>query len=246
MRRSPKQNEDRLHAGLVGRDQDRRAEMRRLSTVRSAPRRNDLLPNLVLERRDPNGLVLPRQNVRRSEASHVREVANAIETFGFTTPVVVNADGSVVDGVTRVQAAKLLGLPHVPCVVVAHLTPIELRALRLTLNRLGEKGGWDLGVLKLEMEQLIVEDIELEVTGFSITEVDQILIGDPEPVEEGVLAPEVDARPVSQIGDVFRLGTHRLICGDARDPQYFSNSWLTKWPAWSSRISPTTFRSVGT
>lgn len=218
MRRSPKQNDDRLHASLVGKDQNRRAEMRRLSSVRSAPRRNDLLPNLVLESRDPSGLITPRQNARGSEASHVREVAKAIETFGFTTPVVINVDGNVIDGVTRVQAAKLLGLSDVPCVVVGHLTPPELSALRLTLNRLGEKGSWDIGVLKLEMEQLIVEDIELDVTGFSITEVDQILIGAPEPVEEGVLAPEADARPVSQLGDVFQLGSHRLICGDARDP----------------------------
>ena len=88
------------------------------------------------------------------------------------------------------------------------------------MNRTGEKGSWDFGALKIELEQLILEDAPLEITGFSLTEIDQILLDEEASVvEAGPLAPEPDAIPIARIGDHFILGDHEVICGDATDPR---------------------------
>jgi DNA modification methylase len=92
--------------------------------------------------------------------------------------------------------------------------------VRIALNRLGEKGRWDFDELKLELEEFILEDVPIEITGFSMTEVDQILLGEEAAaVEAGPLAPEPDAKPVAQLGDMFAVGEHRIICGNSTDPR---------------------------
>ncbi len=161
----------------------------------------------------------PARRVRARDAAHVREVAASISALGFCDPILIGNDNVVLDGEARLEAAKLLGLLSVPCIRVGHLTPIEQRLLRLALNRLGEKGQWDLDELKMEFEELILDDAPIEISGFSLDEIDQILIGDEaEAVEQGPLAPESGAAAVARLGDVFQLGPHRLICGDATDP----------------------------
>jgi ParB-like nuclease domain len=181
-------------------------------------RRNDLTPKLELVNRAPDDLVPPGRNVRKIEPAHLREVSNAIATFGFCEPVLIDEKNMILHGAVRVEAAKLLGLATIPCIRADHLSASERRLVRLALNRLGEKGSWDFDVLKIELEELILEDAPIEVC-FSEVEVDQILHdADPAPVETGPLAPELGAVPVARPGDVFRLGDHRLICGDATDP----------------------------
>lgn len=107
----------------------------------------------------------------------------------------------------------------IPCVRVDHLSKQELRLLRLALNRLGERGRWDLGELKLEFEELILEDAPIEISGFSPPEIDQIVIGDDNGAcEVGPLEPDPRAPPIAKPGDIFQLGPHRVICGDATDP----------------------------
>lgn len=114
---------------------------------------------------------------------------------------------------------KLLGLASVPCIRIDHLTDVQQRTLRLAINRLGEKGEWDLAELKIEFEELILADAPIEISGFLLEQIDQIVLGDePEGVEQGPLAPEPDAVAVARLGDIFRLGEHRIICGDATDP----------------------------
>ena len=91
--------------------------------------------------------------------------------------------------------------------------------LRLAVNRLGEKGQWDLDELKIEFEELILDDAPIEISGFSLDEIDQIVIGDESEVaEQGPLEPGPGAVAVARLGDLFELGPHRLICGDATDP----------------------------
>jgi DNA modification methylase len=88
----------------------------------------------------------------------------------------------------------------------------------MALNRLSEKGSWDFDGLKIELEELILENVPIEITGFSTLEIDQIVLGDELAfVEAGPLAPEPDARPNVRLGDIFALGEHRLICGNATD-----------------------------
>src|SRR5262249_32572358 len=139
--------------------------------------------------------------------------------LGFCDPVLIDEQNTVLDGVVRVEAAKHLGLSHIPCIRADHLTASERRLLRIALNRLSKKGSWDLDELKIELEELVLEGAPIEITGFSMPEIDRIIIGDePAAVEVGPLAPKPDAKPIVQVGDVFAMGEHRIICGDATDP----------------------------
>jgi hypothetical protein len=148
---------------------------------------------------------------------------SSISALGFCDPLLVGKDGSILDGEIRLEAAKLLGLGTVPCVRVDHLSEDEQRLLRLAVKRLGEKGRWDLGELKIEFQELILTDAPIEITGFSVGEIDQIVIGgEVEAVESGPLEPEAGVTPIARVGDMFQLGPHRLICGDATDPSVLS------------------------
>jgi DNA modification methylase len=101
---------------------------------------------------------------------------------------------------------------------IDHLSEEEQRLLRLAVNRLGEKGQWDLDELKIEFEELILVDAPIELSGFTLDEIDQIVIGDEPAVEQGPLEPAPGAVAIARLGDMFQLGPHRLICGDATDP----------------------------
>ena len=181
-------------------------------------RRNDLLPAMKLEYVRLSDLRPPAAKLRRLDAPHVREVAASIARLGFCDPLLIGADGALIDGEARYAAAEQLGLERAPCIRVEHLSREELRVLRLAVNRLAEKGQWDLDALKIEFEQLIVVDAPIEISGFAPAEIDHILLGDEaHDLESGPLEPAAGATPVARIGDLFRLGAHRVICGDARD-----------------------------
>jgi DNA modification methylase len=182
--------------------------------------RNDLVPKLALIECAPADLVIPARNVRKVKPAHLREVAAAISSLGFCDPVLIDERNTVLDGVVRVEAAKLLGLTHIPCIRADHLTAAERRLVRMTLNRLNEKGSWNFDALKLELKELILEDAPIEITGFSMPEIGRIIIGEkPAAVETGPLAPEADAKPIVLVGDIFALGEHHIIiCGDSTDP----------------------------
>ena len=118
----------------------------------------------------------------------------------------------------------MLGLSSVPCIRVDHLNETEQRLLRLAVNRLGEKGAWDVGELKAEFEELIIADAPIEITGFGLDEIDDITTADDDnAVSE---ADEFAALPggsaIAQVGDLFLLGPHRVICGNAADPDLVS------------------------
>jgi DNA modification methylase len=208
---------------LRAKSRHRREQLTGLAAASSAaahPLRNDVLPKLELVELAPGDLVLPTRKLRKNEAAHIGEVATAISSLGFCDPVLIDQHNGVLDGMIRVEAAKLLGLPYVPCIRANYLTASEGRLVRLALNRLGEKGSWDFDELKIELEELILDSAPIEITGFSMLEIDQIVIGEePAAVETGPLTPDPDATPVAQRGDVFALGEHRIICGDATDPR---------------------------
>ncbi len=199
----------------------RRDDLRRLAATSASPSpRNDLLPQLTLAYLPVKALRSSPRKLRRVDPAHVREVANVIASLGFCDPILVGRNNLVLDGEVRLEAAKLLGLALAPCVRVEHLSEQEQRLLRLAVNRLGEKGAWDLDELKIEFEELILTDAPLEITGFSIGEIDDVLIGDEiEATEAGPLEPDGATEGMAQPGDLFQLGAHRVICGDARDPE---------------------------
>ena len=161
-------------------------------------------------------------NARTHSKKQIRQIAKSIEKFGFCNPVLVDDTKQVIAGHGRIEAAKLLGLEMVPICQLSHLSAAEKRAYVLADNKLAEKAGWDMELLAIELQGLIELDIDIELTGFEIAEIDLIL----EEAREATgaasgpedTAPEPSLGPaVSQIGDLWLLGSHRLQCGDARD-----------------------------
>ncbi len=151
-------------------------------------------------------------------------IARSIERFGFTNPVLIDEADQIIDGHGRVAAALNLGLAEVPTLRLSHLSEVDKRAYILADNRLAEKAGWDREVLAIELGELsglLSEGIE--ITGFETAEVD-LLLGDfeeaPDPADEAP-AP-VAGPPVTRTGDLWRLGPHRLLCGDARDARAYA------------------------
>ena len=151
------------------------------------------------------------RNPRKNDDS-INGVAASIKEFGFKQPIVIDRDGVIVVGHTRAKAAQKLGLETVPCVVADELTPEQVKAYRLLDNKLNEKAEWEPELLALELEEITLdlepfevdfgEDIETAGGGMDIAEDD---IPEPGPI------------PVSRRGDMWKLGTHAIICGDSRD-----------------------------
>jgi DNA modification methylase len=151
----------------------------------------------------------------------LRQIARSIERFGFTNPVLVGDDGEIIAGHGRVAAARLLGLTHVPVRRLSHLTAAERRAYVLADNKLALNAGWDPELLALELQELVDLDFDIELTGFSLAEIDLVLDAANEASPTGVTADEdrVPALPegaITRPGDLWLLGRHRLLCGDAR------------------------------
>lgn len=166
------------------------------------------------------------RNARRHSKKQLRQVADSIERFGFTNPVLVSDDGEIVAGHGRVEAARLLGMETVPTIALSHLNATERRAYVLADNKLALNAGWDDEILALELQDLIDLDFDLNVTGFSVGEIDLVLDTANESAPDRRDAaddwmPEIEEQVVSQPGDLWQLGRHRLICADARDPDAY-------------------------
>ena len=211
---------DSLREGLKTKGRSRRNAAARHAEAENGARpvRNDILPSLQIERCPVASLGSYLRKLRKSDPAHVRETANSISALGFNVPLLVGKDNVIIDGESRLEAAKLLGLSSVPCIRVDHLDETEQRLLRLAVNRLGEKGSWDIGELEAEFKELIIADAPIEISGFGSDEIDQIVIGGENAPEVGDLAPPPGASAIAQVGDLFLLGPHRLICGNATDP----------------------------
>jgi hypothetical protein len=212
---------DSLREGLKAKGRSRRQAAARHAEAEkgTGPRRNDILPSLQIEACHVDALKSHVRKLRKSDPAHVREIANSISTLGFNVPLLIGKDNIVVDGQSRLEAAKLLGLSSVPCIRVDHLNETEQRLLRLAVNRLGEKGIWDIGELEAEFKELIIADAPIEISGFGSDEIDQVLIGENEDgYEAGDLVPLPGATAIARVNDLFLLGSHFLICGDATDP----------------------------
>src|SRR5215211_5610364 len=115
------------------------------------------------------------QNARTHSKKQIRQVATSIEHFGFTNPVLISEDNEIIAGHGRVEAAKLLGLTEVPTLRLSHLSPAERRAYVIADNKLALNAGWDKEVLAIELQGLVDLDFDVELTGFSLAEVDLII-----------------------------------------------------------------------
>ena len=156
----------------------------------------------------------------RNNDHAVDRVAAAIREFGFRVPVVAKSDGTVVDGHLRLKAARKLKLDTVPVLLADDLTDAQIKAFRISVNRMAELADWDEELLALELQDLQDLDFDLELTGFDEDELNRLLgLTEEEPAVDGLTdpdeAPEVQAEAITQPGDVWICGKHRLLCGDS-------------------------------
>ena len=166
------------------------------------------------------------RNARRHSKKQIQQIAASITRFGFTNPVLIGDDAEIIAGHGRVAAAKLLGMTSVPTLRLSHLSDVDRRAYVLADNKLALNAGWDHEILAIELQSLIDVDFDLEITGFALAEVDLVLDAAREGDVQGPPGPEDQIPPfataVSRMGDIWRLGRHRLACGDARDADVYA------------------------
>lgn len=181
---------------------------------------------LHVEYRQVEALIPYARNPRTHSDAQIAKIAASIAEFGFTNPILVDGANGIIAGHGRLAAARRLGLEQVPVIELAHLTPAQKRALVLADNRLALDAGWDEELLALELAELSEAGYDLALTGFEGTEIEALLADatvddQSEPEAESPDAaddvPEAPIVPVSRTGDLWVLGQHRLICGDATD-----------------------------
>jgi len=157
-------------------------------------------------------------NARTHSEQQITQIAASITEFGFTNPILTGADNIIIAGHGRLLAAQKLGIDKVPVIVLEHLDEAQRRALVIADNKLAENAGWDEELLRLELAALDDLGFDLDLTGFSEEELANLL-GDPElalgEAEGEDDIPEPPDDPVSRPGDLWLLGNHRLLCGDA-------------------------------
>ena len=160
-------------------------------------------------------------NARVHRPNQIAEIASSITAFGFNNPVLIDKTGTIIAGHGRVEAAKKLGLDTVPCLRLEHLSDAQKRAYVIADNRLAEKAGWDREILAIELQHLTTLDVDFDVTitGFEMAEID-VLLGAEAKVDAADVLPAPVAGPaITRLGDLWQIGGHRLICGDATDPE---------------------------
>jgi DNA modification methylase len=177
------------------------------------------MQTLNIEYRPVDSLIPYANNARTHSEEQVAQIAASIREFGFTNPILVDGERGVIAGHGRLLSARKLGMDTVPVIELAHLTPIQKRAYILADNRLAENAGWDKELLALELADLNLSEFDLDLLGFTTDEIDELLNGDQEGLTDDDSAPEVAEVAVSKTGDVWVLGNHRLLCGDATKPE---------------------------
>ena len=169
-----------------------------------------------IETRPVADLIPYAANSRTHSDAQVAQIAASIKEFGWTNPILIDDDNTIIAGHGRLLAARKLGMEEVPAIILDHLTKAQQRALVIADNQLALNAGWDMNMLKAEIEDLNLENFDINLLGFDEKFLDGLL--EPEPTagltdEDAV--PEVPEIPKTVPGDVWVLGNHRLMCGDS-------------------------------
>ena len=180
---------------------------------------------LHIEYLAPKSLLPYPRNARTHSKKQIRQIADSIRQFGFTNPLLIDKGNMILAGHGRLAGAQLLAMDRVPCVRLEHMSPAQKKAYVLADNKLALNAGWDEEILALELQGLLDLDeaFAIDITGFSIAEVDSLIeglsieeTGDP---DDEALLLVLDGPAVTVEGDVWLLGAHRLICGNALSPE---------------------------
>lgn len=157
-------------------------------------------------------------NARTHSPDQVAQIAASMVEFGFTNPVLIDKDETIIAGHGRVEAARSLGMEEIPCIRLEHLTPDQVRAYCLADNKLALNAGWNEDTLAAELKALEAVGFDVSLTGFSEEELSalldvEVITGNTDPDE----TPETPVEPITKPGDLWILGNHRLLCGDSTD-----------------------------
>ena len=172
------------------------------------------MSTLIFETWPIERLIEYARNPRKNDHA-VDKIASVIKEFGFRVPVVAKSDGLVVDGHLRLKAAKKLGLTEIPVILADDMTETQIKAFRISVNKMAEMAEWDNEMLALEIADLKDAGYDLGLTGFSADELDAM---NPEVIEgltDEDAVPDVPDEPKTKLGDIYKLGNHRLMCGDS-------------------------------
>ena len=154
-------------------------------------------------------------NARTHSAEQIKQVAASIKEFGFTNPILIDENNVIIAGHGRLEAAKSLGMASVPVRILDNLTDDQKKAYVIADNQLALNAGWDIELLKIELEELKLNDFDLALTGFDDDFISGLLHKDTEGLTDEDATPEPPEDPVSVLGDVWILGNHRVMCGDS-------------------------------
>lgn len=165
-------------------------------------------------------LIPDARNARTHPKRQVEQIVSSIRAFGFTNPILIDPDGTIIAGHGRLLAAKAMDMAEVPTIELAGLNDHQKRALRLADNKIAQGAGWDVDLLKVELAELATLDVDMDltVTGFSTGELDVLINGPADPDDEVI--PAVPSNPRTKTGDIWVLGEHRVGCGDSRDAEF--------------------------
>ena len=154
-------------------------------------------------------------NARTHNNEQVDQICASINEYGFTNPILIDEKNSIIAGHGRLLAAKKLKMKEVPCIVLCGLTEAQKKAYIIADNKLALNAGWTDELLKIEFENLKELDFDLNLTGFSADEIDEILGEGKKEIVEDDFDIEPPEEPKAKLGDIYRLGNHRLMCGDS-------------------------------
>src|ERR1017187_7114883 len=168
---------------------------------------------MQIEIRRTDALCPYARNPRRNDQA-VEQMMASIREFGFKIPLLVRSDGEVVDGHLRLKAAIALHLEELPVILCDEWTPAQVKAFRLMVNRSATWADWDQELLAFELQELKAVEFDLNLTGFGLKEIDDLLVS-PDDDEQGNVTPPLPQIPVTRAGDLWACGPHRVLCGDA-------------------------------
>lgn len=172
-----------------------------------------MVESLVLKELKPHS-----RNARIHTKHQIRQIAESIRAFGFTNPILIDSCNRIIAGHGRVEAAKILAMERVPTIRLERLSEEQIRAYIIADNKLAENAGWDKSILAIELQHLLTldcTDFDVTITGFEVAEIDVILDEAGEAAEEPVPKPILDDAPITEPGDLWLLGKHRVLCGNS-------------------------------
>ena len=170
---------------------------------------------MKIEIADINSIKPYENNPRKLSEKAIEKVAMSLKEYGFRQPIVVDKDRIIVAGHTRFRASKKLGLKQVPVSIIDNLTPEQINAYRIADNRTAEESEWDNELLKMEIKELEDKDFKLDLLGFNEDQLNNLLFEEKQGLTDEDEVPEAPEEPITKLGDIWKLGKHKLICGDA-------------------------------